>query len=759
MRKHLLLLCCAISLLAQEYKIVGPEAPKPQEVTAVQELTDYLAKRIKGRLEIGGKSPITFHVGDTALAKEKNLLSTQLEDEQWVLKSFDSNVVVNGGGTRGALYATYHFLEDCCDIHWWSEFEEYVPTASPLELPTLDMKGKPAFSYRNIFRGSYNKGGKRYMIRVRQNGDSMQQIEKELGGCFNYGPPDHCHTFDRYVPAKEYLERHPEYFSLVKGRRVGGQFNGQLCLTNPELKKIFVENLFKYIEQGNAKAKELGVPAPRIYDVSQNDNRQPCECEKCAAFVKEHNQSGLYLTFVNAIAEEVEKKYPDIYISTLAYHYTELPPKGGIRARKNVIVKLTSTTPNKAVSLLEEQNRYFKEFVEQWRELADHLFIWEYGITFTHRLIGLPYASEFYYGDLYRHYINNNVIGIFLEHEHPEQADMFEMKFFIETKLIEDPFQDVKKLTDLFMTKYYGAAAKYMHEYRRTLDEACRKNDGQLRWHRTLSTFDYLTDDYVVRCHAIFDKAVKAVEDDELLVSRVMRARNGLDRLTCLRTLSLSYSGEQKAAHPQLDGAAALARLDKYWPAWCDRFANAANMKSSISDALNVFRFSLNRLPPPEPFKDRKFYDFVAVSSAANHARGDIVTVNDNSSPTGRAYRIDVAKSKYYDRPFKIGFYNSGEAFTITSKEFEKVPEDTGYNWYTLDKIVKIPERGYVYVTRAWTVQLPLNSLPELVGKEFEIWVSAKLVGEQFYPAQKGRKEYIYVDRFLLVEPKKGDMK
>ncbi len=754
MRKHLLLLCCALPLLAQEYKIVGPENPKPHEATAVQELTDYLAKRIKGKLVIGGKSPVTFHVGDTALAKEKKLLSTDLEDEQWVLKSFGGDVVVNGGGTRGALYATYHFLEDCCDIHWWSEFEEYVPEAGPLKLKALDVKKKPAFSYRNIFRGSYNKGGRRYMIRVRQNGDSMQQIEKELGGCFNYGPPDHCHTFDRYVPAKEYLENHPEYFSLVKGRRVGGQFAGQLCLTNPELKKIFVENLFKYIEQGNARAKELGVPAPRIYDVSQNDNRQPCECEKCAAFVKEHNQSGLYLTFVNAIAEEVEKKYPDIFISTLAYHYTELPPKGGIRARKNVIVKLTSTTPNKAVSILEEQNRYFKEFVEQWRELAEHLFIWEYGVTFTHRITGLPYASELYYGDLYRHYINNNVIGIFLEHEYPEQADMFELKFFIETKLIEDPFQDVKKLADLFMTKYYGAAAKYMHEYRRTLDEACRKNDGQLRWHRTLSTFDYLTDDYVVRCQSIFDKAVKAVEGDELLVSRVMRARNGLDRLTCLRTLSLSYSGGQNAAHPQLDGAAALSRLDKYWPAWCDRYANAANLKSKIADALNVFRFSLNRLPPPEQFKDRKFYDFVAVGSAENHEPGAIVTVNDSSSPTGRAYRIDVAKSKYYDRPFKIGFYNSGETFTITSKEFETVPEDTGYNWYTLDKTVKIPEKGYVYVTRAWTVQLPLNSLPELVGKEFEIWVSAKLVGEQFYPSQKDKKEYIYVDRFLLVEPK-----
>ncbi|MBQ7651136.1 MAG: hypothetical protein IJS15_09265, partial [Victivallales bacterium] len=106
MRHYLILLCCTLPLLAQEYTIVGPENPNPHEVTAVQELTEYLAKRIKGRVEIGGKSPVTFHVGDTALAKANNLLSSQLEDEQWVVKSVGDNVIVNGGGTRGALYAT-----------------------------------------------------------------------------------------------------------------------------------------------------------------------------------------------------------------------------------------------------------------------------------------------------------------------------------------------------------------------------------------------------------------------------------------------------------------------------------------------------------------------------------------------------------------------------------------------------------------------------------------------------------------------------
>ena len=147
-------LFCAALLSASGYTIVGPESPKPYETTAIKELTEYLAKRVKGELTVGGRTDIVFHVGDTELVKSKGLVSSALPDEKWIVKSFGNQVLVNGGGTRGALYATYHFLEDCCDIHWWSDFEEYVPEASPLVLPKLNMSGRPFFRYRNIHRGT-----------------------------------------------------------------------------------------------------------------------------------------------------------------------------------------------------------------------------------------------------------------------------------------------------------------------------------------------------------------------------------------------------------------------------------------------------------------------------------------------------------------------------------------------------------------------------------------------------------------------------
>lgn len=50
-----------------------------------------------------------------------------------------------------------------------------------------------------------------------------------------------------------------------------------------------------------------------------------------------------------------------------------------------------------------------------------------------------------------------------------------------------------------------------------------------------------------------------------------------------------------------------------------------------------------------------------------------------------------------------------------------------------------------------WIVQLPLG-MDELVGKTFDIWVSAKLSGPHFHPGTEG-PNYIWIDRIVLVEP------
>lgn len=752
-------LACTATALGQTYTVEGPAEPLPHEATAVKDLREYLARRVKGDVTIGGKRNIEFHVGDTDLARTHKLLSSGLPDEQWHIKSIDNHVLLNGGGTRGALYAVYHFLEDFCDIHWWSEYEDYVPPASPLELPTLNASGNPAFQYRDLFRTNYPENAVGFAVRIRLNRSGDVPIPAEYGGSFNYGPPYHCHTFDRYVPAAKFLKTNAEFFSLRQGKRVGGQLDGQLCLTNPALKPVFLESLREHIRQGEETARKQGVPLPRMYEVSQNDNVVFCQCENCAAFVAKHGQSGLMLSFVNWLAGEIATTHPHVSLSTLAYLYSEPPPTGGIRAAPNVVVKVTDTLTNQAASILEPENRVFKEFTEKWKDYADRLFIWDYSITYTRGLVGFPFASEFYYGDLYRHYRANNVSGVFWEHENPHLADMYELKVFLESKLFEDPDQDVEALISLFMDRYYGPAGTHVLAYRRLVDAARKKNAGFVDWFPDIHSFEYLKDDDLAAAHELLDRAETAVRDDTLLFARVRRARTGLDRLTCKLAMSSprfwDKAGQVKELRSLPDAVRAKERLVQSWPAWAARYTGT---KKDPRAAVNAIEAELamygmrNPTPAPLPkqFEGRACYDFTA-GCFENHSRAEqaIAYVADPDSPSGCALRTEVASNPCHKLPFEIGFYDQGAKKLLVRQSFAKPHSEPGYNWYGLGTVT-IPKEGYVYASRCWTTKLQTNA-DVLVGKTFDVWVSAKFAGPHFYPGSSG-PDTVWVDRMIFLK-------
>ena len=100
-----------------------------------------------------------------------------------------------------------------------------------------------------------------------------------------------------------------EYYALRNGKRIPTQ----LCLTNPDVLKITIDNL---------RRKMAANPGAVYWSVSQNDNRQYCTCPKCRAIdEREGSPSGSIIDFVNKVADE----FPDRMISTLAYEYSRAP--------------------------------------------------------------------------------------------------------------------------------------------------------------------------------------------------------------------------------------------------------------------------------------------------------------------------------------------------------------------------------------------------------------------------------------------------
>ena len=75
----------------------------------------------------------------------------------------------------------------------------------------------------------YAHDGGRFTARNRLDGKGFKALEAALGSEVYYGPPHGVHTFNFYIPPKDYFDQHPEWFSLVDSKRTAER--AQLCLT------------------------------------------------------------------------------------------------------------------------------------------------------------------------------------------------------------------------------------------------------------------------------------------------------------------------------------------------------------------------------------------------------------------------------------------------------------------------------------------------------------------------------------------------
>lgn len=294
--------------------VVTPAVSNKATQTAAAEIANYLQEMTGAtfRVRTEDKAPANgtrLFVGATAFAASKGLVPAKLAAEEWLIRTVGNDLVIIGGEPRGTIYAAYHFLEDVLGVHWWNPFEESVPQRRTVSLGNLNLQGKPGIQYRDIYM-LYGRDGGRFAARNRLNRDGDARITAEYGGCRDYGPPYHVHTFNLYFPPKEWFPKHPEWYSLLDGKRVAT--TSQLCLTNPELRQAFLAKLLNYIETSWAAAKEAGAPPPLVFSVSQNDWLNPCQCEHCQALAKaEESEAGPLIDFVNYMADGIRDKYPE----------------------------------------------------------------------------------------------------------------------------------------------------------------------------------------------------------------------------------------------------------------------------------------------------------------------------------------------------------------------------------------------------------------------------------------------------------------
>ena len=536
---------------AAEYAIVVAADADECQRYAAEELRDYVKQLTDVEL------PIVTNASDatSATLPEKAIVlendstrSTRLNnpDAFW-LYADGRRLRIVGGGSRGVLYGVYELLETYGGIGWFSSWWTVVPRLEALSVPgNLDDVQKPAFAMRLASCSSPELAA-----RLRLNG--RRQLPKGVN-VKKFGGPAHPsigygHTMNWLLPPKKYFAEHPEYFAEVNGVRVSERT--QPCLTNPDVLRIVTSNVLAILRSH---------PTSEFCSVTQNDWNNWCTCEKCAAVdAEEESHAGTLVRFVNAVAEAVEKEFPNVKIQTFAYKYTQKPPKK-TRLRHNVMLTMCTITadfsePLAVSASAHNKRRNLAADMRCWAKQATEMFVWDYTVDFRNYLMPFPNGHSLlpnlrFFRDCGAKYV--------MEQGYGGPGEFAELKAWLLAKGMWNPDVEEGPLLDRFFAGFYGAAAPAVREYFEALQRLPKTVGGVAETYTNGRQRKPVSDEFLAWATTnVWPRAEWAVRNDAGLLYNVRLAEAST---VYARIMRLDPEKDAVELNPLLDWMAALQR-------------------------------------------------------------------------------------------------------------------------------------------------------------------------------------------------------
>ncbi|MCX6898071.1 MAG: DUF4838 domain-containing protein [Verrucomicrobia bacterium] len=540
-----------------DYQIVIARAASPSVNYVAQELQNHLVKITGARLPIVADSD-PERAREILVGKSNRLDSlgvaidwAALGKEGYVLRTVGERLVIAGGEPRGTLYGIYSLLEDHFGCRWFTPEIERVPLMRHLPLPRLDERKVPVFEYRETYtwesfdgnwmaRNRLNGAGGRGRLLERQNiRPPVPELDARHGGSVRFGFGFFVHTFDKIVSSNAFFATHPEYFALRKGKRK----TTQLCCTNEDVIRVCTEAIRAGMRQQ---------PDATVFSLSQSDNREPCECDRCSTLTKaEESGMGPLLHLVNRVAEAVEKEFPDKIVETLAYQWSRQPPKT-MRPRPNVVIRLANIEccfAHPLASGCQEANKKFVADLQAWAKVCNRLWIWDYTTDYAHYLLPLP--NKRLLDDNIRLFAANHVAGVFEQGTYDTfDSEMVALKAYLIAKFLWNPNYDEALATREFLDAYYGPAAPVIQRYLDLIHDYAEKQQVHVGIYAK-PTSAHLTPELLMQASALWDEAEGLARKDAGVLNRVRRSRMSVDYTIAEQARKAANVSDSKRSAPQ----------------------------------------------------------------------------------------------------------------------------------------------------------------------------------------------------------------
>jgi hypothetical protein len=493
-----------------DYVIVTPAAATAQEKWAAEALARWLHEITRATFPIvaDAQAPVPHElcVGKTnrLTAARPAVRIADLGDEGYLIAARGERLFLLGGAKRGPINAVLALLEEDLGCRWFTATEYRIPRHATLKFRPVLRSHVPPLEIRDPFYANAFNG--EWSLMNRTNAPSAG-VPEELGGHIDYAA--FVHTFNTLVPPDQYFATHPEYFMQNPD---GKRTPRQLCLTNPEVVRVATESCLRILKDK---------PNCEIISVSKNDGGGSCVCPNCKAIDQaEGTDCGSLLTFVNKVAENVEKTYPRVQISTLAYLETYRPPKT-IRPRANVAIQLCTDRCMWAYPFTPaRENKDFSSAMVAWGKVTKRIHVWDYCVNFSHYVAPMPNMDVV--ADNIRFFIANNCRGVMEQGAYQSAGSEFEwMRCWVMAKLMWDPSLNLQALMRDFIFGYYGKAAPAIAEYNDLLysnaaryrDSLAKPSDGI----RYPMDSPFLSREFLDQATALFERAEKLAITDPVL--------------------------------------------------------------------------------------------------------------------------------------------------------------------------------------------------------------------------------------------------
>jgi len=185
----------------------------------------------------------------------------------------------------------------------------------------------------------------------------------------------------------------------------------------------------------------------------------------------------------------------------------------------------------------------FVRDVKDWGKIANDIIVWDYVIQFSNLIS--PFPNLHVLQPNLKFFAENGVSAMFEQGNREVGGEFAELRPYLISKLMWNPYVDADSIMNDFLTGYYGAGGTFIRKYIDDMREALKASDKPLRIFGSPNeaASSYLSADHIENYRNLFDRAESAVADSADILERVRIARLPLN-FTIMEQAKKNFYGE-----------------------------------------------------------------------------------------------------------------------------------------------------------------------------------------------------------------------